>query len=305
MTALARPGGQHLHAGVEVDAGADQRLDLLARQLADLANCRAALSDDDPLLAFALDVDHDRDVERILVLAELVDAAGDAVGQLVAEELHAGFSHQLPDKESQRLGRGLVGGKKRGRLGEQLDDSLEQLVESFAAEGGDGERRVTQRPDVSAQALYDGRVGEVALVEGDDQRQRSRASELDRLRIDQGLGIARIADLDDYIGLIEGERDRPAHRRLERVAWLDQAGRVDKEDLAALAGQQSGDAFPGGLRSAGDDAQVLAHQRVKQRRLPHIRSPGQRDVATAERLARVRRRARRFVCFYAAHGRAG
>ena len=53
-----------LHVQIEVDTGAEQRLDRLARVCADLAEPGTALADDDGLLGRAFHVEVDADVEE-------------------------------------------------------------------------------------------------------------------------------------------------------------------------------------------------------------------------------------------------
>src|SRR3954454_1133163 len=75
---------------VEVDRGAEERLDLLAGDGPDLAQTRPLVADHDALLRGPLDVQAGADVEQRLVLGpvlaqpHLVDDHGDRVRELVA-----------------------------------------------------------------------------------------------------------------------------------------------------------------------------------------------------------------------------
>ena len=106
---IALPVLGHLDVQVEVDAGAEQRLDALARVGPDLAEPGAALADDDGLLGRALHVQVDADVEERPVLGppltrnDLVDDDGQGVRQLVADAFEGGFPDEFGDHHSLRL----------------------------------------------------------------------------------------------------------------------------------------------------------------------------------------------------------
>src|SRR6185312_10721169 len=73
MLGLFRPVLAHLHEQEQVNAPAQQFLQLGARQFADLLDGRAALAQHDRLLAVALDIDHLVDADRsVLALLPLL-----------------------------------------------------------------------------------------------------------------------------------------------------------------------------------------------------------------------------------------
>ena len=90
LARIALPVLGHLDVQLEENRRPQQRLDLLARGGADVAQPTALVADDDALLGVSLDVDHSVDVQQWLVLGppgsqfHLVDHDGDRVRQLVA-----------------------------------------------------------------------------------------------------------------------------------------------------------------------------------------------------------------------------
>src|SRR5438874_13806204 len=94
---------------VEEHALAEQRLDLGARRGSEGLDGSAALADDDPFLAVAFDVEHGPNIYRLGALPELIDLAGDAVGQLFMQLLERRFPNELRREGAQRLGGQLVG----------------------------------------------------------------------------------------------------------------------------------------------------------------------------------------------------
>src|SRR6478609_4423534 len=103
LLGVALPVLGHLDVEVEVDLLPEERLDTLAGVRADLAQPGAAASDDDGLLAGALDEDVDAHVEQRLVvgpplaLHHLLDDDGERVRQLVAHALERSLAHELGD----------------------------------------------------------------------------------------------------------------------------------------------------------------------------------------------------------------
>ena len=94
-------------------------------------------ADENAFLTVALDVQHRPNVHGRSVLPELVDLAGDAVGDLVAELLQRRFAHQLRYEEAHVLRADLVGGIEEGALWQSFCRASKQRVDAFAARGGD------------------------------------------------------------------------------------------------------------------------------------------------------------------------
>src|SRR5690606_13252368 len=116
----------------QVDAPADELLDLEARRRAELPDRASALADEDPLLRRALDEDDGADEHRRLLLSELLHPDRRAVGDLLLVLLEDRFPGQLGRKEPQRLGRELVFRIQEGRLGQSLGDPASELIDTLA-----------------------------------------------------------------------------------------------------------------------------------------------------------------------------
>src|SRR5690348_9460056 len=102
------PIGEDFHPQVQIDWRANEPLDLASRHTPDITDPRAAMADENPLLALPLDVDHGPNVYRRPLLAELLHLACDTVRYLFLELLEGGLADELPDKEAERLGTDLV-----------------------------------------------------------------------------------------------------------------------------------------------------------------------------------------------------
>src|SRR5256885_15642752 len=102
---------------VQIDAPAEQGLDFGARRGAEGLDGTSALADDDPFLAFTLDVEHGPNIYRLGGLPELIDLRGDAVGQLFVKLFEGGLANELRRKEPQRLRGQLVGIIMEGAFG--------------------------------------------------------------------------------------------------------------------------------------------------------------------------------------------
>ena len=141
----------HPHEELEVDAGAEELLEVAARRLADRLQTRTALADDDRLLRVASDVDGGGDHDQVLLrlLLEHVDADGDRVRHLFARRQH----HLLADDLGDDGALGLVGELVRRIVARPLRqrrlERAQQLVDVLAGHGAhrhDGPIR-QQRPD--------------------------------------------------------------------------------------------------------------------------------------------------------------
>src|SRR5690606_11847422 len=137
------PVRQDFHPQIQIHRLTDKSLDLLAGYAAELANLGSPVPDEDSLLAFALDVDDCPNVPRLPIFAELLDLAGDAVGNLLVELLERGLAHQLGDEEAGGLRADVVLGIEERALGQMGCDLGEECIDAFAGGGGD---RIGVRP---------------------------------------------------------------------------------------------------------------------------------------------------------------
>ena len=77
----------------------------------------------------------------------------------------------------------------------------------------------------------------------------------------------------DDIGILERAGHETHHHLLHFVGGGEDAWQVGVDDLEIFAVHDALDAMAGRLRFCRRDAQLLAHQLVHQRALPHIRIP--------------------------------
>src|SRR3954453_22219019 len=165
---VAPPALADAHPQVEEDAAAEQRLHLLARALADVADHAPALADEDSLLRLGLGprVREDCD-ESILALADLVDLDLDRVGDLVVRAVQDLLAHNLRQPNLEREVRLLVGRIEQRALRHQLNERLDHVRDAgsrLRAHGGDLALQL-ELGDL-AKALDDrGAVEQVDLVE--------------------------------------------------------------------------------------------------------------------------------------------
>src|SRR5207244_4283881 len=113
--------------------------DLPAGRLPDRLDRAAPFPDHDPLLAGALDVDHGSNIHRLLTLSELVDLDGHTVRQFFVQQLERRLAHELGGEEAHRLRRYRVGIVVKRALGKLRAQHVEESVEAFAGERGDGD----------------------------------------------------------------------------------------------------------------------------------------------------------------------
>ena len=147
-----------------------------------------------------------------------------------------------------------------------------------------------QREDVVGDAELGGglqRRQRVGLVEAvdlvDDDRDRHVGAR-------QGAGDEAVARADALLAVDEQQRrvglaelalDARLHALRQRVARALHAGQVDEHELRAAAHRDPADRAARRLRLVGDDRDLLADDRVDERRLADVRAAGERDEAGA------------------------
>src|SRR5205085_4676629 len=219
----------------EVDAVADQSLDVAPSLRADLLEARAALADDDALLRWALDVDGAVDARQLVrsLLVALGDDRRD-VRNLLACDLQNLLAHHLGDQHAQRLVGQLVLPEKLLAFGEVCDELFDEVFELVA---GARRQRHDRAPLVLARVPLDERqqtalVFEfVRLVE---KQYRGLGRFFDEAE-DEAVAVARrgrgVADEADDINAFERAVDGGHHAADKEVAGLGHAARVPADDL--------------------------------------------------------------------------
>ena len=268
----------------------------MARGRADRAQARALVADHDALLGVALDVEVGHDVEQRLVVgtplaqAHLLDHHGDRVRQLVAHALEGGLADEVG---GQRL-LGCVGevavGVERRPLGQQPDEQVGQQLDLVAGHRGDRARSRPTRcrsrrpaPAMSSRCWPScSGVARSVLVA---TAMLDRAPHLGQLVDDEAVAgpdllVGREAHRD-HVDL----RPRGAHQVVEPLAQQGagpvQAGGVDEDQLRVGAVHDAAHHVAGGLRLGRRDDDLLAHQRVGQRRLARVGAADERREAAA------------------------
>ena len=120
------------HVQVQVDAAAQQLLDVGAGLGSDLLEARTLAADDDGLLGVALDVDVHVNVEHgraVVALAagaldDLLDLDGQGVRQLVAHAFEGGLADELRNEGVARLVGNVALGVERRRQRHRLREDL-------------------------------------------------------------------------------------------------------------------------------------------------------------------------------------
>ena len=123
---------------------------------------------------------------------------------------------------------------------------------------------------------------QVDLVEREDRAAPARPEPVDDA---PRVGIGRARGVDQQHGLVGIGRAGPGrgdHRAVEPAARLENAGRVDEDQLRLPDGDAE-EAGAGGLHLGRDDRQLLADELVEQRRFSGVGRADQRDIAAARR----------------------
>ena len=175
-------------------------------------------------------------------------------------------------------------------------------LEPVAGRGADHERVVEGQRGVEPGREFEQLrpLDEVDLVEDGELRLAALAERAqDRLGL---LGQARLAGLlpgvDHERHDVGVGRRAPGggdHRPVEAALGREQAGRVDEHDLRLALGQDAAHGRAGRLRLAGDDRDLLADERVDERRLAGVGRADEGDEP-ASRLAHVALQRSRKAC---------
>ena len=99
----------------------------------------------------------------------------------------------------------------------------------------------------------------VALVERGDLAQRGRRT------------LRRVHQIEHHVGVAERLERGAAHRLVQRVSRLEQAGRVEHHHLRVVAGVDADHPIARGLRLRARDGELLADDAVEERRLAGVR----------------------------------
>ena len=176
-------------------------------------------------------------------------------------------------------------GKYGGPLRQQRDELVAQRVDAVAGDRADRMERVeVAEPRDLRDALGDRRRCEsVDLVEGD----HGGPLAAEHARRDEPVarpGLAgRVEHQQHGIHVGEALVDGALHALGQRVARPLEARKVGEHELRAGNVDDAQEAAPGRLRLVRHDRDVVAAERVRQRRLADVRTAGQPHEPAAER----------------------
>src|SRR5690625_3042427 len=277
---ITLPVLEDLHVQIEVHGRPQERLDPPPRTGADLLEARAAAADDDRLLAVAFDVDVHVDVPQRAILgpvlprSHLLHLHGERVGQLVADVLQRGFADQFRHHHGLGLvgevAVGVEGRRQREMAGQDLVDGVDlesdlgghgHDVREVAQPGGPQERRSDLVPRDAVRLRH-------------ERHHRGAPGELGELLRDvavAGTGqlVRRHAESDD-VDLREGAGDEVIEPLAQERPRSVETGGVDEDQLVVLPVDDPPHRVARGLRLRGRDRDLLAHERVGQRRLARV-----------------------------------
>ena len=267
---------------IEEDARAEQRFDVLAREGADFLEHRALGTDDDALLRVALDVDGRADVDiAVRARRHLIRLDGHRMRHLVARELQDLLADEFRDDQALRLVRDHVFRIVLRSFRQILLDFRQQRVEirlRLGRDWHDADERVLvriARDDWQHLLLLD----EVELVDDEDDRLARRLQALEDVVLARAHLLGRIDDEEDGVDFLQSALCRLDHVLAELVLWLVDARRVEEDDLGIRLRQDAEDAVLRGLRLIAHDGDLLADQRVDERRLADVRAADDGDEA--------------------------
>src|SRR5260221_13268083 len=286
--AILGPAFPHLDEEEEVDAVAEQALELEPGAAADALDLAAFVAEHDRLLPAALDSDGLADLDAaVLELLPRFGLDGRGIGQLVMELEKDLLARRLGGEQALRHVGELILGKQEGPLGQRFDEMIAQIVDAAAGQARDHEDRLEdallgKRLGEAEQLL---RLDDVDLVEGKDGATPGRLEPIDdapRIGVD---AAPRIDQQDDHVGILRtgpGSRD---HGAFQPALGREDPRRIDEDELRRAFHDDTEDAGARRLHLGRDDRDLGAHELVEQRRLAGIRRPDQRDIAAASPLA--------------------
>ena len=247
---------------------------------------RAALADHDRLLAVALDQDLLADGGRTVraVLPRLgLDRGG--IRQLLVELVDDLLAGQLGRDHPVGGIRHLVLGVEPGTFGQRLGEGLLDVGDAIALRGADHEHLVGLEPraevgDKASSLSF--RMRSILLRTRN--KGWSRSGEIGDDALDPGVSPAS-ASITSTIRSASpapapGRRD---HRPVEPPLRLENARRIDQQDLRFAMDRDAHQPRARRLRLGADDRDLLPDQRIDQRRLARIGRADHRDKARAGR----------------------
>ena len=207
------------------------------------------------------------------------------VRHLLAHLLQRGLADQLGDLPLGVLVGGLLLRVERRALRQQADQQVLQQLDLVAGDGADRHHLGGVDQLAGGHQLLGDLLLRRGVGLGDHQDDR-------RLHLAQLPGDERVTGADGLVGrdaehddvdVGQGVADDVVEPLAQQALRLVQPRGVDEHDLAGRLVHHPADGVPGGLRAVADDADLLADQRVGQRRLAGVGAAHQGDEAAAVR----------------------
>jgi hypothetical protein len=271
-----------------VDAGRELALQRAPGGGADLADLRASLADQDPLLGLRLrpHLSPHRD-QAVLPPGDLAYDDLDRVRDLLPGPVEDLFADQLGQHQLARLVAAVLRRIQVGPLRNQLPEPFDQYLQPFAAARADREdlvdalqlgcprERLHGRPSTDPIELVD-RAEDRYLRPGGDQRAGDEA-------VPGADALLPVDDEQHHVGIGQLALDSPLHALGQRVAGTLHARQIDEDQLPFRleVGGDPADRAAGGLRSHRDDRDLGPDQGVDQSRLADVGTSGEPDEAAA------------------------
>ena len=259
----------------EVNLFIDQIPDFLAGGRADGLDAFPRPADDHGLVRGLRHIDGGMDEHAIVFLVPHFNVHGDGIGDFLIQLFEKLLADDLGGHELHG-GRGkLIFGELRLAFGQVGADKLKELLHTVAAQGR--RREDFRLGEHLGHGLQQGQHTRLVMEQVDLVHHNDDGALLFGQRLDEGreialheIGLAQVQiavdDEHDTVRHREALPRRLDHDLAELASGLAaqgvHAGRVHKNDLGILLGQDADDAVTGRLRLGRDDRHLLAHKGV-------------------------------------------
>ena len=225
------------------------------------------------------------------------------MGDFLAQVAQRLLAHHLRHDYALRLVGDHVVGEILGAFRHPTQQGLEQLLQARLLPGGYGQPGLGRiGGKLLQQGRQNGRIHGVDLVDHHGHRHRK----LGVLLHDLQILLAYVGGVQHHqhgVHVLQGALHGLDHILAQAVARGVNAGGIQEDDLRLGPGEHAHDAAARGLRARGGDGDLLAHQRVHQRGLAHVRPSQNRHKSRLIALALLffHRHTVRFSCFSKFH----
>ena len=215
------------------------------------------------------------------LVADLLDDDRDRVRHLVAGEVERLLADHLGDAVLGRQVGRLVEREVERPFREEVDEVVAQLPHAVLRHGAhrvqrvevaERRRRLHLRRDVAV-------LEPVDLVERDDHRDPEREHAAGDVAVAGADPVARRDDEQDDVDVLERRVDRVLHPLGQRVHRALEAGQVGEHELPVGPVRDAEDPATGRVRDVRGDRDLVAAERVDERRLADVRSARDGDEA--------------------------